>query len=135
MYTMYNKNSANRIRATVKMRMRQARQTLCCLRRKASRMSMPPSWTTHQTSIVPLRRLLRSGKLSMPRGNSSAKPRLSTVFTVSDAATSRHIRHDDFSGGLRNSNYGYGGCTWPPNPSLPSPPLIFSAPSPPLKSS
>jgi len=73
----------DRIRATVKMRIRQALQTLCCLSRNASRMSIPPSWTTHQTSIVPLSRALRSGKLSMPRGRSSAKPRLFTVLTVS----------------------------------------------------
>ena len=68
MYTV----SVRRIRATVKMRRWQLRQTLCCRRRKGRSMSRPPSCTTHQTSIFPFIRSTLLGYQLIPFGTKTA---------------------------------------------------------------
>lgn len=61
-----------RIRATVNILRLHFFQTLCCFRRKSSRIMRPPSCTIHQTSTLPSKRSVLLGNASILRDTSSA---------------------------------------------------------------
>ena len=75
--------SKRRIRATVKILRLHFLQTLCRLRRKRSKIIMPPSCTIHQTSTLPSKRSALLGNASILRATSSASWLLDTQRMVS----------------------------------------------------